>query len=116
MNVDTNTRGHQQWFYFRVRNMKRDTNYKFTIWNFTKPKSLYRDGMKPMWRSKKKSKILDCQNEEDGWEFIPDDNIVGDVDYYRAHLTRSREKKGQFDNLFDQDEEKKKQKNVDAPN
>lgn len=60
MNVDTNTRGHQQWFYFRVRNMKRDTNYKFTIWNFTKPKSLYRDGMKPMWRSKKKNKIMDC--------------------------------------------------------
>lgn len=41
MNVDTNTKGHQQWYYFRVRNMKKNTNYKFTIWNFTKPKSLY---------------------------------------------------------------------------
>ena len=37
MNVDTNTRGHQQWFYFRVRNIKKDTQYKFNIWNFTKP-------------------------------------------------------------------------------
>ena len=54
MNADTNTRGHQQWFYFRVRNTKRGTKYKFNIWNFTKPKSLFNEGMKPVWLSKKK--------------------------------------------------------------
>jgi hypothetical protein len=37
MQVDTNTKGHQQWFYFRVRNTKREMNYKFMIMNFTKP-------------------------------------------------------------------------------
>ena len=37
MQVDTNTRGHQQWFYFRVRNTRRDRKYIFKIMNFTKP-------------------------------------------------------------------------------
>lgn len=37
MSVDTNTRGHQQWFYFRVRNMQKDQAYQLTILNFTKP-------------------------------------------------------------------------------
>lgn len=37
MQVDTNTKGHQQWFYFRVRNTKKDFFYKFMIMNFTKP-------------------------------------------------------------------------------
>ena len=37
MQVDTNTKGHQQWFYFRVRNTKTDRKYQFHIMNFTKP-------------------------------------------------------------------------------
>ena len=37
MQVDTNTKGHQQWFYFRVRNTMKDTAYTFMIMNFTKP-------------------------------------------------------------------------------
>ena len=36
MQVDTNTRGHQQWFYFRVKNTKKDRKYTFKIMNFTK--------------------------------------------------------------------------------
>ena len=36
MQVDTNTRGHQQWFYFRVRNTRADKKYTFRIMNFTK--------------------------------------------------------------------------------
>jgi len=36
MQVDTNTRGHQQWFYFRVRNTRADRKYTFRIMNFTK--------------------------------------------------------------------------------
>jgi hypothetical protein len=37
MQVDTNTRGHQQWFYFRVRGGKKGQEYTFNIMNFTKP-------------------------------------------------------------------------------
>jgi hypothetical protein len=48
--------------------MKKDVKYKFNIWNFTKPKSLYRDGMVPMWRSKKTSKIKRIAEDDDnGW-------------------------------------------------
>lgn len=36
MQVDTNTRGHQQWFFFRVKNTKADRKYTFRIMNFTK--------------------------------------------------------------------------------
>jgi hypothetical protein len=72
---DTNTRGHQQWFYFRVRNMTKDTKYKFNIWNFTKPKSLYKDGMKPMWRSKKQESYQQIEDEFDSWEYIPNEHI-----------------------------------------
>ena len=37
MQVDTNTKGHQQWFYFRVRNTRKDRKFIFKIMNFTKP-------------------------------------------------------------------------------
>ncbi len=37
MQVDTNTRGHQQWFYFRVRGGKKGQEYTFNIMNFIKP-------------------------------------------------------------------------------
>lgn len=53
LNVDTNTKGHQQWFYFKVKNTFRDKKYTFNIRNFTKPFSLYRQGMRVMMRSKK---------------------------------------------------------------
>jgi len=37
MQVDSNTKGHQQWFYFRVRNTRKNKKYTFAIKNFTKP-------------------------------------------------------------------------------
>ena len=43
--VDTNTKGHQQWFYFKVKNTQTDTRYQFSICNFTKPFSLFKQGM-----------------------------------------------------------------------
>lgn len=85
MNADTNTRGHQQWFFFRVRNTLKDVKYKFTIWNFTKPKSLYRDGMKPMWRSKKKCAEGEVEDQTEGWEYIPSQNIEN-LNYTRSNL------------------------------
>jgi hypothetical protein len=47
MRVDSNTRGHFQWYNFKVRNMIKDVKYKFNICNFQKGKSLYARGMKP---------------------------------------------------------------------
>ena len=64
--------------------MRKDVKYKFNIWNFTKPKSLYRDGMVPMWRSKKTCKINGIADDDDnGWQFIPKQNI-SHVNYTRS--------------------------------
>jgi hypothetical protein len=52
--VDTNTRGHLQWYNFKVTNAKKATKWKFNVCNFQKAKSLYTRGMKPFVRSKKK--------------------------------------------------------------
>lgn len=45
MRVDTNTRGHHQWFYFAVHvediNYFGDKKIKLNVMNFTKPTSLY---------------------------------------------------------------------------
>ena len=87
--------------------MKKDTKYKLIIWNFTKPKSLYRDGMKPMWKSKKKCKYQGIDNEEEGWEFIPDENLHGEIHYGRSHLKRMCDTKGVFDKLFEEDKKDK---------
>jgi cytosolic carboxypeptidase protein 2/3 len=40
MRIDSNTRGHLQWFNFKVRNCGRKS-VKFNIVNFSRPKSLY---------------------------------------------------------------------------
>jgi hypothetical protein len=40
MRIDTNTRGHLQWFNFRVKNMGKK-KVKFNIVNFQKAKTLY---------------------------------------------------------------------------
>ena len=48
MRVDTNTRGHHQWFYFSVEvpesMMKKSITFR--VVNFTKPHSLYTSGMR----------------------------------------------------------------------
>lgn len=68
--------------------MKRGVKYKFNIWNFTKPKSLFNEGMKPVWYSKKKQKHSDIEIEDDAWEFIPNENIVENFRYFRSNLRR----------------------------
>jgi len=63
MNVDTNTRGHQQWFYFRVRGMAPGVTYTFSIRNFTKTGSLYRKGMKVQVKEGRDGEwgVLECE-------------------------------------------------------
>ena len=50
---DLFTSRHCQWFYFRVQNMKADTEYRFSFVNFLKPDSQYCVGMKPVLYSEK---------------------------------------------------------------
>lgn len=52
MRADANTRGHNQWYYFKVCN-KLPQTVKFTVVNFTKADSLYSQGMQPCVYSKK---------------------------------------------------------------
>ena len=51
MRVDTNTRGHHQWFYFSIsydscQSYFKDRKLKFNINNFTKATALYSTGMR----------------------------------------------------------------------
>jgi hypothetical protein len=48
---DINTRGHTQWYYFSVRNMRPGQAYVFNIINLQKPDSLYNMGMLPLMHS-----------------------------------------------------------------
>jgi hypothetical protein len=36
MRIDSNTRGHNQWFYFSIENAPKNTQMTFNICNFTK--------------------------------------------------------------------------------
>lgn len=51
---DINSKGHTQWFYFRVQNTRKNQKVKFNLLNFLKPKSLYNEGMKVLILSEKK--------------------------------------------------------------
>ena len=46
MRVDSNTRGHHQWFYFKVNNQNKVGTVKLNFVNFTKRQSLYMHGMR----------------------------------------------------------------------
>ncbi len=59
---DINSKGHTQWFYFRVQNTKKGAKVKFNFLNFIKPKSLYNEGMKVLIHSEKK-----FETENVGW-------------------------------------------------
>lgn len=46
MQNDINTNGHTQWFFFQVKNTRKNHKVRFNIMNFTKPDSLFNFGMK----------------------------------------------------------------------
>ena len=46
LQTDINSRGHTQWFYFRVQNTKAQSTVKFNLLNFPKSDSLFNHGMK----------------------------------------------------------------------
>lgn len=47
MRVDSNTKGHTAWFYFKVSNITGGHKIKFNIINCSKKSLPYKDGMKP---------------------------------------------------------------------
>ncbi|XP_046716172.1 cytosolic carboxypeptidase 2 isoform X2 [Silurus meridionalis] len=59
---DMYTTKHTQWFYFRVKNMKANVTYRFTIINLMKSNSLYETGMRPLLYSE-----LDARLKKKGW-------------------------------------------------
>ncbi len=59
---DIKTRGHTQWFYFSVSNMRKGVTYTINITNFCKRDSLYSSGLRPLMYSDTRAKI-----EHVGW-------------------------------------------------
>ena len=59
MQNDINTSGHTQWFYFQVKNTRKNMSVTFNIMNFTKPDSLFNYGMKVSIYSEKKANGVD---------------------------------------------------------
>ncbi|XP_019354330.1 cytosolic carboxypeptidase 2 isoform X3 [Alligator mississippiensis] len=83
LRTDLYTSKHTQWFYFRVRNTRKDILYRFTIVNLMKPKSLYSMGMKPLLYSER-----DAQTNGIGWR-----REGADICYYRCS---SKEKQATY--------------------
>jgi hypothetical protein len=63
LQVDSNTKGHLQWYNYKISRAKKGSKYRFHICNFQKSKSLYTRGMKPFVFSKQRHKQL-----WQGWE------------------------------------------------
>ena len=80
MTVDTNTKGHQQWFYFKVKNTRKGGVVEFVINNFTKPYCLYKNGMKVNVYSK----CRNAQKSPSGWEKGGEN-----IEYARNEIQRS---------------------------
>lgn len=78
MRVDTNTRGHHQWFYFSVEHQEyfKDKKVTFNIMNFTKDESLYNSGMRVVL-----AKRSNGYKHERGGQ---------DISYFRSRLIRRR--------------------------
>lgn len=62
LSPDVKTRGHTQWFYFSVRNMRKDRPYIINITNFCKRDSLYSSGLRPLMYSESRAR-----EENRGW-------------------------------------------------
>ncbi len=62
MQNDINSKGHTQWFYFRVRNTRQGHPVKFNIQNYSKGNSMFNYGMKVAIYSE-----LKAERESVGW-------------------------------------------------
>lgn len=92
MQVDTNTRGHQQWFYFRAKGGRKGKTYQFYMMNFTKPGvsggrgyKLGEHDMRIMARSKKKQMAL---SDFEKWEDLT--SATAECSYVKTNVRRTR--------------------------
>jgi len=75
---DINTRGHTQWYYFSVRNMRKGRKYKFNIINMMKPDSVYNQGLRPLAYSN-----TEAETQGVGWY-----RTASDIAYYANNIKR----------------------------
>ena len=75
---DINTRGHTQWYYFSVKNMRRGRKYKFNIINLLKPDSVYNQGLLPLIYSER-----EAESSGVGWH-----RCGSDVAYFQNGIKR----------------------------
>merc|ERR1719209_416974 len=71
---DLYTNRHTQWYNFRIKNMKANKTYRFTITNLSKPTSLYNLGLMPLVYSEQKAK-----DKKIGWHRCGEN-----IKYYRS--------------------------------
>jgi hypothetical protein len=90
MQHDTNSKGHTQWFYYRVSNTSQGSKVKFNICNFVKADSLFNQGMKVLVRSE-----TDTQAKGTGWT-----RDCTDIAYYANGLRREESSRSYFSLTF----------------
>lgn len=78
MQNDTNSKGSNQWFYFSVEKMLQNTEYTFTIVNFTKSDSLFNYGLKPAYYS-----VVGNKKFGEGWH-----RYGKNVSYFKGEINR----------------------------
>ncbi len=87
---DTNNANYRLWYYFCVSNAKKNQRVLFTICNFSKQRSLYRQGMAPIVKS----------TSRPHWECIPSKQV-----YYYKSYRHGKTYVLSFSFLFDQEDE-----------
>ena len=75
---DINTRGHTQWYYFSVGNVRKGRKYKFNLINLMKPDSAYNQGLRPLIYSE-----TEYASTKLGWH-----RTGGDIAYYQNSIKR----------------------------
>jgi hypothetical protein len=76
---DTNAARYRLWFHFRVANYRPGQKVLFHVTNFSKSKSLYKDGMSPVFRVGNK-KTSSKGSRDRAWERVHPKNVF----YYRT--------------------------------
>ena len=76
MHNDTNSKGYNKWFYFAVKNAKKNATYNFSIVNFRKYFGFFKQGMRPIRFSQKEHKLTG-----NGWS-----RCGKNIQFYRSQL------------------------------
>mmetsp|Transcript_19965 Transcript_19965/g.36974 ORF Transcript_19965/g.36974 Transcript_19965/m.36974 type:complete len:796 (+) Transcript_19965:342-2729(+) len=90
MSSDVNSRGHTQWFFYRVCRTVAGQTVKFNLLNFEKPNSLYNEGMKVLYYSTKNYEISGA-----GWR-----RGGCDISYYKNGIPRHVTRKSYYTMTF----------------